>query len=93
MSGKGARARYLAQKADVADWVNYAFYSGDHTNPYPETDRRNRWFKRLLDHTACTDHNFRELHWLHGGDVNELVKRPYPKPTFKTIESFYENPR
>lgn len=91
MSGKRAKARYRAHKEYVQSWVNYAFSSGDHTNPFEETDKRHLWFKRQLHHDLCVDHDFREMHLIMGGDLDELKLRQYPKPKFITLEEFNAN--
>ncbi len=86
--GKGARARYQAIQADVAAWVNYAFYSKDYTNPYEPSDKRHLWFKRKLHHTLGVDSDFRDMHEIMGGDLSKLQLRSYDKPTLVPLSSF-----
>lgn len=85
MPGKGALARKKAIKKDVDAWVNYAFYSGDHNNPFEAQDKRRDMFAEQLQRTLFIDQDFREMHEIHGGDKSQLSLRPYAKPSLVPI--------
>lgn len=90
--GKGAKARYKAIQDYVAAWVNYACYSGDYTNPFESLDKRHAWFKKKLHHSLGVDADFRDMHVIMGGDLSQLVRRRYNKPTMVPLSSFGEHP-
>ena len=72
--------RGKAALRDVKTRVNYAFCSGDHTNPYDADDKRFALFQRELNRTLAIDAEFREMDVAYGGNPDELVKRQYPHP-------------
>jgi hypothetical protein len=85
--GKNSKLRYRAALEDAEKWAKYAFYSGDHTNPFPSDDRRHEMFRKILQRDLFVDSEFREMHVIFGGDLTELRLRPYPKPALVPIES------
>jgi hypothetical protein len=75
MSNRGKAARL-----DVRVRVNYAFCSGDHTNPYAGADRRFALFEKELKRTQAIDADFRDINEVYGGNPDDLVLRQYPHP-------------
>lgn len=80
MPGKASKARYRAMLADVERRVAYAFYSGEHANPYAPEDKRHDRFGRELNRTLIVDASFRDVHAAYGGDPSALQKRRISKP-------------
>jgi hypothetical protein len=78
--GKGATARYRAMLADVQRRVDYAFCSGNPTNPYPIDDKRHARFGLGLAHTQRVDADFRDTMAMMGGDPDTLVLRTQSPP-------------
>lgn len=77
---KGGKRRQKIIMQDVEAYVRYAFYSGDHSNPYPADDKRHALFYKQLGHTLSIDADFREMNAFHGGDNEALGKRAWPNP-------------
>jgi len=77
---KRSSDRYRAKLADVALRVDYAFYSGEHENPYQFDDWRYPRFAKALQRTLFIDAEMRDLMGVYGDDVTSLVKREIPKP-------------
>jgi hypothetical protein len=72
--------RGKAALQDVKTRVNFAFCSGNHTNPYETTDKRYVLFIRELGRTIATDADFRDMCEVYGEDLDALVKKQYPQP-------------
>ena len=85
MPGKRSVALRRAIRNDVDSWTNYAFYSGDHANPFEVGDKRRSMFDKQLHRSLLIDAEFREMHELHGGDVSKLSLRHYDKPPLLPI--------
>ncbi len=80
MPGKASTARYRAMLEDVEKRVSYAFYIGNHKNPYSPEDKRFPRFQKEMNRILIIDANFRDIHEAYGGDPNDLQKRKVNNP-------------
>ncbi len=77
---KPSALRYRAMLEDVRKRAYYALYSGDHTNPYPEDDKRHTRFTKTLFQVLRLDDDFEDMCDIMGTDTSQLVKRVHPHP-------------
>ena len=76
-----AREARNARRREVTNWVSYAFFSGDHANPFVEIDVRNRLFAKELKAALELDHEFRDCATVYGDDPSVFVMRRYDRPS------------